>query len=136
MTSGRIGEDMAEKLYRRRCYSILARNYGVKGGELDIVAYRFGTLAFAEVKTRSGDFFGTPLEAVDEKKMQHLRNAEWQFLHRHMRRRMIPVWSRLLRRSILKPVFRIRNDIVAVYLSETRKEITLHKNAFEAPTLD
>lgn len=134
-TSGRIGEDLAEKLYRKKGYTILARNYLAKGGELDIVAYRLGILVFAEVKTRSSDFFGTPLEAVDEKKMCRIRVAEWEFLHRHYHGGMIPVWSRLLGRSIRRPVFRMRNDIVAVYLNDTRREVTIHKNMFEVPKL-
>ena len=49
---GRIGERCAEWYYRLHGYRILARNFRVRGGELDLVARRGKTVVFAEVKTR------------------------------------------------------------------------------------
>lgn len=50
---GRRGEDIAVRRLRWRGFRILARNFRVRGGELDIVASRGGTLHVVEVKTRS-----------------------------------------------------------------------------------
>ena len=48
---GRQGETLTCKIYRRRGYEILARNWRCRYGELDIVARDGGILVFAEVKT-------------------------------------------------------------------------------------
>lgn len=48
---GRFGEDTAVKLLKLKNYTILARNFKLKSGELDIVALDGGTVVFAEVKT-------------------------------------------------------------------------------------
>jgi putative endonuclease len=48
---GRQGEAFTCRIYRRRGYEILARNWRCRYGELDIVARDGGVLVFAEVKT-------------------------------------------------------------------------------------
>ncbi|MEG2174064.1 MAG: YraN family protein [Oscillospiraceae bacterium] len=69
---GAWGEDYAVDVLRRNGYFILARNWHMQGGELDIVARKEGILAFIEVKTRSGDAFGRPAEAVTRLKQRRL----------------------------------------------------------------
>ena len=53
------------------------------GAELDIVARRGCTLVFCEVKSKSGDGFGDPLEMVDLFKVSQLRRAADGWLGRH-----------------------------------------------------
>jgi putative endonuclease len=48
-------------------------------GELDLVCRRGGELVVVEVKTRSGDGFGTPIEAVTARKRQALRRAATEY---------------------------------------------------------
>ncbi len=72
---GDFGEVVAAKYLRDKGYEILEKNYLVKGGEVDIIAYGNNILVFAEVKTRSTDKFGTPSEAVDKKKIEKLKLA-------------------------------------------------------------
>lgn len=53
---GKIGEDIACKFLEKKGFSILARNYRKKWGELDIVARKNNTTHFFEVKSVSRSF--------------------------------------------------------------------------------
>ena len=64
-------------------YQILERNFLVRGGEIDLVAWRDGMLVFVEVKARQGGSFGAPAEAVDLKKRKRLELAARVFLARY-----------------------------------------------------
>ena len=48
---GALGEDVACEYLRRHGFSICARNFVRKTGELDIIAEKENTLHFVEVKT-------------------------------------------------------------------------------------
>ena len=48
---GRRGEEAAARLLLAKGYTLLARNWRVRSGELDIVARDGATLVFVEVKT-------------------------------------------------------------------------------------
>jgi hypothetical protein len=50
---GHAGEDAACAELRRRGYTIVARRYRTRAGEIDIVARDGRTLVFVEVKARS-----------------------------------------------------------------------------------
>ena len=61
--------------YRLRGYKILATNVWAGGNEIDVVARRGSRLVFCEVKGKSGDGYGDPLEMVDEEKQRRVRRA-------------------------------------------------------------
>ena len=77
---GRAGEAAAEDYLRQLGYTVIARNYRCRSGEVDLVATDDTTLVFVEVKTRSGKTFGSPLEAVDARKQRRLAAAAQHFL--------------------------------------------------------
>jgi len=77
------GEDAAERMLKGRGYRILERNFLIRGGEIDLVAWRRGLLVFVEVKTRDSKGFGSPAEAVDLKKRKRLEKAAKVFLLRY-----------------------------------------------------
>ena len=78
---GRRGEDAALDVYAGRGYRLVARNWRVRSGEVDLVlGRRDGTLVFCEVKTRSGDAFGGGYEAVTREKQRKLRALAELFL--------------------------------------------------------
>lgn len=75
---GDFGENAAENFLKKNGYKILERNFLTKGGEADIIALDDKTLVFIEVKTRSSLKFGLPAEAVNKRKINHMRRAaEW-----------------------------------------------------------
>ena len=85
MTDGRravgaAGEDAVAQWYAVSGYTVLARNWRVREGEIDLVARRDATIVFCEVKTRRGDAFGTPAEAVTRRKQARLRTLAVRWL--------------------------------------------------------
>lgn len=80
---GQQGEDAAAAWYEAAGYEILDRNWRVREGELDLVVADAGTVVFCEVKTRRGDAFGLPAEAVTARKQQRLRVLARQWLSAH-----------------------------------------------------
>ncbi len=74
---GRRGEDVAVGVLERAGLVVLERNWRCAEGELDIVATDRSepgaVVIFCEVKTRSGDGYGSPFEAVTQGKRRKLR---------------------------------------------------------------
>lgn len=116
-TFGKAGEEAAAARLKKNKWHIIAVNYRTSGGELDIVAFRRGVLAFVEVKTRSNESFGTPAEAVDAQKRHSLKNAAGGFVYEQMKYGRLPVYSRLLHRHIMRKVKKCRFDIAEVYMT-------------------
>ncbi len=65
---GQKGERLVEKYLRERKCKILKRNYRTPFGEADLVVEDGDEIVFVEVKTRLGDAFGSPAEAVGKSK--------------------------------------------------------------------
>jgi putative endonuclease len=80
---GRLGESHAREYLRRRGWSIEALNYRFGRREVDIVARKGALVAFVEVKTRAGDGFGAPEEAVTRLKRREIEIVAREYLHRH-----------------------------------------------------
>lgn len=76
---GRQGEALAAKWYEEHGFTVVARNWSCRAGEVDIVARRGSLCVFCEVKTRSSLAFGWPAEAVGPSKQARLRRlaAMW-----------------------------------------------------------
>lgn len=70
---GRRGEDIAADFITRQGLTVLSRNWRCSHGELDLVAAEPGRLVVCEVKTRSGNGFGHPAEAVTPRKVSQIR---------------------------------------------------------------
>ena len=116
--TGRHGEEDAYFFLRRRGYVMVARNFRCRGmkGEIDLVGYDGGTVAFVEVKTRtsSARAFGSPEDAVSAEKRRHLARMARHFL---------------LEYHAEKAPFRF--DILAIESPPGRRPVVrLHKAAF------
>jgi putative endonuclease len=59
---------------------VLARNWRVREGELDLIARSGATIVFCEVKTRRTDAFGIPAEAVTPAKQARIRRLAVRWL--------------------------------------------------------
>ena len=77
---GNRGEDLARRFLANKGFSILETNYRCRWGEVDIVARSGDELVFVEVRTRSGDAFGSPEESVTEGKARRLAETAQTFL--------------------------------------------------------
>lgn len=70
---GTFGENAASDYLENLGYEILARNYRIKSGEIDIIALSpENTCVFAEVKTRRSIEYGFASEAVDRRKQEKI----------------------------------------------------------------
>jgi putative endonuclease len=117
-STGVRGETFAYWYLRRHGYTIVARNFMVPGvkGEIDLIGYDGGVLAFVEVKTRTGERAsqGLPEDAVTPEKRRHLSRMARQFLAE----RRIPEAA-------------CRFDVVAIESQPGRRPaVRLHKGAF------
>ena len=57
----------------------MGAGFVARRGEIDLVCRRGRELVLVEVKTRSNDAFGTPLEAVDSRKRRRLTAAAAEY---------------------------------------------------------
>ncbi len=76
---GTYGERMAARYLREAGLEILDENWRCSLGEIDLVARDGGCLVVCEVKTRRSTAYGSPVEAVDHRKLARLRrlSASW-----------------------------------------------------------
>ncbi|MGH9103965.1 MAG: YraN family protein [Acidimicrobiales bacterium] len=72
---GQRGEEAAAAWYVERGFEVVARNWRCPSGELDLVCARSGTVVVCEVKSRTTDRFGAPVEAVTALKQARVRRA-------------------------------------------------------------
>ncbi len=77
---GKIGEKLALEYLQKKNFKILMRNFHCRFSEIDIIARKDNKLSFVEVKTRLGIEKGCPYEAVNLRKLKHLKLAANYFL--------------------------------------------------------
>ena len=113
---GARGEKLACAFLRHEGYKILYRNFrGRRGGEVDIVGRDKDTLVFVEVKTRTREDFGRPLEAVNLRKQRRISLGGL-------------AWLRLLG----NPDILFRFDVVEIVIADgAEPRIELIRNAFQ-----
>lgn len=72
---GNRGEALAAKQMEKMGYEILERNFHALKGEIDIIAKNDSYIVFTEVKYRKNEAMGSPAEAVNQRKQQHIIRA-------------------------------------------------------------
>jgi len=101
LETGRLGEAAACAFLEKKGWRIAASNWRSGRGEVDIIAWANDKLlVFIEVKTRAGEGFGGPEEAVDAKKQDLLARTAGVYM------------------ESIQYEWEIRFDIVAVILRQ------------------
>ena len=110
---GQDGEQIATEFLQRQGYRIEARNYRVRQGEVDIIAWDGAILVFVEVKTKSNAGFGHPEEMVDARKQRTLAQVA-----------MVYVQQKQVEHTAL------RFDVIAVRLGTGIPDVSHYPAAF------
>lgn len=71
---GRTGEELASRFLVSRGMKVLAANYRLPIGEIDILAEEGDILVIVEVKTKTNASYGLAKEEVDWRKQRKLKN--------------------------------------------------------------
>ena len=108
---GKTGEDLACDYLISKGFKILGRNIKLKMGEIDILAEDGEDIVLVEVKTKTSNAFGEPVEEVDYFKKKKL----WQL-------------ARALNQKYSEKNIRI--DVISVKVGD-RAEIEHIENAVE-----
>jgi putative endonuclease len=82
-TKGFRGEELARAYLKGKGYAILEVNFGLRTGEIDIIAKDGDTIVFVEVKTASGSSFGDPLGWISPRKQQRIARTSFLYVSRH-----------------------------------------------------
>ena len=116
---GRLGERIVGRWLERHGYSIVAQNYQIYGGELDLVAENAEYRAFVEVKTRKPNRMQSGLEAITRQKQMRIIQPAADYMQKYP--------------ADLQPRF----DIAEVVLDGTRLlALDYIENAFDTTGFD
>lgn len=74
---------MAASYLKDAGYRILARNYRISAGEIDLIAGKDGYLIFVEVKYRSNSRHGSPEAAVTPAKQRQISKVAMYYMKRY-----------------------------------------------------
>lgn len=78
---GAKGEVLAQEYLKKQGYEIVETNKRFsRFCEIDIIAKQKDTIVFVEVKTRSSDFCGSPLEAITKTKYENIKTGLFTYL--------------------------------------------------------
>lgn len=114
--AGLWGEQQAERFLRRKGLHILGRRVRIgRRDEIDLIARHDRTLIFVEVKTRRGEEYGRPADAVDRAKKRAMSRAAVAYL-----------------KTLRYPAMYLRFDVIEVIGEERGASPTIRhiENAF------
>ncbi len=78
---GKLGENIAADFLLKRNHKILDRNFHYsRYGEIDIISIYDGVIYFCEVKYRTSNTFGAPLEAITHSKLLKIQACAMAYL--------------------------------------------------------
>lgn len=86
MNKRRIGseyEEMAKNYLLGKGYTYVTSNYHCRYGEIDLIFKDGDCTVFTEVKFRSNNNYGTPLEAITKTKAEKIIKTAWDYLQKH-----------------------------------------------------
>ncbi len=117
---GSIGENMAADYLESIGFKIIARNYRCgRLGEIDIIAVENEFICFIEVKTRTSNLYGSPIEAINFNKQRKIISVAWSYIKQHNMN------GSNMRFDVVEVIGKKLNDELKV------DKINLTRNAFE-----
>ncbi len=124
---GDIGENISANYLTNNGYQILEKNYRFsKLGEIDIIARDNEYICFVEVKTRIGNKYGVPSEAVNKNKREKIKRlANFYLINKGF-------LNENVRFDVIEILIDHNNTINSENIAEHYKikDINLIKNAF------
>jgi putative endonuclease len=111
---GELGERIAAKWLAWKGWTVRDRRFRNGRRDIDLVVQRDGLVAFVEVKCRSGEQFGDPVEAVHWRKQRELQRSANVWIDRHG-----------------QPGEEYRFDVVGVLLDGGKVRVRHVENAFK-----
>lgn len=82
--TGQLGEAAVRQYLEAKGAKILAQNYRVAGGEIDIIAVMGDELLFVEVKTRRPGAMVSGFESITPRKQMLIMRAAMQYCSEHI----------------------------------------------------
>jgi len=113
---GLMGERIAARWYRQHGWTFVAHRFRSGHRDIDLIMQREAQIAFVEVKARRGEAFGSPVEAVHQRKRRELAKSAQVWVDRHGR-----------------PEFGYRFDVVGILISGQNVRIRVVDGAFHLP---
>ena len=113
---GLLGERIAARWYRQQGWTFVSHRFRSGHRDIDLVMRRDGQIAFVEVKARRGEAFGSPVEAVHQRKRRELTRSARVWVDRFG-----------------QPAFAYRFDVVGVLVSGQKVRIRVIEGAFDLP---
>jgi len=113
--AGRAAEAAAEAWLVSQGFEVLARNHATRRGEVDLICQDGGTICFVEVRSRTGEAQGSPLETISPAKARRVVAAatDWAWQHGRLDAAL-------------------RFDVVGVLLGEGGPRFELVRGAFDS----
>ena len=84
VAKGAIGESIAVHYLIRHGYEVIERNFNCRGGEVDIIAMRRGSLCFIEVKAWRSLRYGDIGDSVGRRKQRRIIQGARYFLQKYV----------------------------------------------------
>ncbi|MBI5846374.1 MAG: YraN family protein [Nitrospirae bacterium] len=110
---GRKGEDLAAALCKEKGLTVIEKNFRTPFGEIDLIAKDGNIIVFIEVKTRTGDAYGAPFEAVTSRKRAKITKVAMSYLKRF--RKEVPA----------------RFDVISISMKNGKPDLEYIQDAFE-----
>lgn len=109
---GKLGEDIACQYLKENNYEIRERNFECRQGEIDIIAKDKEEIVFIEVKTRTNNSYGNPIDSITYYKQKHIIKSVQYYLYKEK-----------LEKSF------VRIDVIEVYSRGEKYYVNHIKNA-------
>ena len=83
INSGKKGEDLALSFLKKQGYSIIAKNYKTRLGEIDIIGKDKSCVSFVEVRSTNSRVFEAPEHTIDRRKQRQIAKAALSYIKRY-----------------------------------------------------